>query len=203
MKLLKEGLEKAGISPGPQQLDQLEIILNELEFWKKRGLVNAEGDNLVIRHFLDCFAAFPHFPALNGRICADLGSGAGFPGLLLAVYFPESRIDLVELKQSRAAFLENCIALLNFGDRVRCLAMDADGLTGKYDVITFRAFRPLREIKALLEKHLQTGAELIVFKGKYQKAREEMALFSAYKTELVKIDVPFLDEQRCLIKIIE
>ncbi len=201
MKLLIAGLEKAGIALGSEQSDQIKIILNELDLWKKCGLVNAEGDDLVIRHFLDCFAAFPYFPGLNGRKCADLGSGAGFPGLLLAVYFPESLIDLVELKQSRAAFLENCIALLGIGGRVRSLAVDAGDLTEKYDVITFRAFRPFREIKTLLEKHLQTGTELIAFKGRYDKAREEMALFSAYKTELVKIEVPFLDEQRCIVKI--
>ncbi|MBN1646757.1 MAG: 16S rRNA (guanine(527)-N(7))-methyltransferase RsmG [Spirochaetales bacterium] len=199
MNLLSRGLAETGISADKTTMDRLGLYLSELDLWKKKGLVNAEGDDLIVRHFLDCIAAFPHFPNLTNKRIADLGSGAGFPGILIALFFPDTRIDLVERQAGRAAFLVNCVSLLGLGDRVKVIESDVTDLKSGYDYLVFRAFRPFEAMKAFFTDCLASGTGLIAYKGRNENARQDRALFAPFQADLVKINVPFLDEERNLL----
>lgn len=197
--LLIKGLSEIGWTPDAIQEQQLGTFLSELELWKKKGLVNAEGDLLIIKHFLDCAAGFPLFPDLENKSIADLGSGAGFPGLLLAVYFKNTSVVLVERQGRRSAFLENCIALMKLSDRVSCKQVDSDSLTEDFDFITFRAFRPLSAIKTLVLKYLQKGSVFLCYKGTLTTVTQELEDFPGINSSLTPISVPFLNEERHLL----
>ena len=81
--LLDKGLGELGISFSDAQCRQLETYWSELAFWNgKYGLVNASGDELVIKHFLDSLAAVPVLRDIPFRTACDVGSGGGFPGLV-------------------------------------------------------------------------------------------------------------------------
>ena len=199
MVLLKKGIEKIGFKLDEKLEKNLSLYLSELKLWEKRGLVKAGGDDLIVRHFLDCIAAFPYFPPLNKAKCADLGSGAGFPGLLAALFFPEADVSLIERKQSRAAFLSNYISLAGIGARTRSLALSAEDLTGCFDYVMFRAFRPVSAILDLLTSFLNIGSTIISMQGKKAGAEQDASLFNDYKTEIIPVYPPYLDEERHLL----
>lgn len=112
MALLAEGAAALGLQLPAATLEQLRIYLEELQVWNARtnltGLKNPR--DLVIKHFLDSLAVLPYINAAASLV--DLGSGAGFPGLVLKLARPALNLTLVEARQKKAAFLEYLVSRL-------------------------------------------------------------------------------------------
>jgi 16S rRNA (guanine527-N7)-methyltransferase len=124
------------------------------------------------RHFLDSAQLVPLIPA-NARTLIDLGSGAGFPGLVLAILRPDLRVTLVESDGRKAAFLaEAARATLGAAakDRVTVLraraeALDPRAAGGPAGVVTARALAPLARLLDLAEPCLSAGTRCLFLKG--------------------------------------
>ncbi len=113
--LLAQGAAALDVVLSPQQLDKLVLYHGELSKWMRRiNLVakNTSAEQLVERHFLDSLLMAPLLAAHPAPNLLDIGSGAGFPGLVLAALFPDSPCTLVEPRQKRAAFLRHMVRLL-------------------------------------------------------------------------------------------
>jgi 16S rRNA (guanine527-N7)-methyltransferase len=109
--LLREGAEVLGIELSREILSQFGVYLRELQTWNTRvnltGLKSAR--DMVIKHFLDSLAVLPFLD--EAPSLADLGSGAGFPGLVLKLARPDLTLTLVESRGKKVAFLEYLVAL--------------------------------------------------------------------------------------------
>jgi 16S rRNA (guanine527-N7)-methyltransferase len=109
--LLQEGAATLGISLPPKVMAQFGVYLQELQTWNAR--VNLTGlkssRDMVIKHFLDSLAVLPCLD--DATSLADLGSGAGFPGLVLKLARPDLTLTLVESRGKKVAFLEYLVAL--------------------------------------------------------------------------------------------
>jgi 16S rRNA (guanine527-N7)-methyltransferase len=124
------------------------------------------------RHFLDSAQLAPLIPA-TARTLTDLGSGAGFPGLVLAILRPDLRVTLVESDGRKGAFLaEAARATLGAAakDRVTVLraraeALDPRAAGGPADVVTARALAPLARLLELAEPCLSAGTRCLFLKG--------------------------------------
>ncbi len=105
LALLHEGAAALGLTLAPPVLEQLRLYLEEVWLWNTR--INLTGsksrEELVLKHFLDSLAVLPWLPP--GPSLADLGSGAGFPGLVLKLARPELNLTLMESRGKKAAFL--------------------------------------------------------------------------------------------------
>lgn len=105
------------------------------------NLTAIQGEEDTARlHFLDCAALLRHLP-LKGRRLADVGSGAGFPGLVLAILEPEVQVTLLDSQQKRVAFQREVCQTLGLGN-VTCLvgrAEEAGELRESFDVVASRA----------------------------------------------------------------
>ena len=102
------------------------------------GLIGPrEQDRIWSRHILNSVAIASHIP--QGASVVDVGSGAGLPGIPLALVRPDLRITLLEPLQRRAAFLELAVAELGLGDRVSVVRARAEDHHEVYDVVTCRA----------------------------------------------------------------
>ena len=112
--LLQEGAAALGIELPPETLAQFQVYLQELQTWNAR--VNLTGltspRDMVIKHFLDSLTILPYIEAAPSL--ADLGSGAGFPGLVLKLARPDLALTLVESRGKKAAFLEYLVSPLAF-----------------------------------------------------------------------------------------
>jgi 16S rRNA (guanine527-N7)-methyltransferase len=200
--LLARGLDRLGIAWTRPQLEALEIHRAELERWNRGyGFVKARGDELVIRHFLDCLAGLPVIAGLAPRhTILDVGSGAGFPGIPLAVFLQDCAVTLLERSAKRAAFLANVILLLGLR-HVQVEQKQLAELGERFDLITFRAFTPLDRDLPALRRALGPEGHLAAYKGRQKKIRAELKAAGVPESEaaVFPLRVPFLDEERHLV----
>ncbi|MEJ2223902.1 MAG: 16S rRNA (guanine(527)-N(7))-methyltransferase RsmG [Syntrophobacterales bacterium] len=109
--LLQEGAAALEVALPPGALPQFRTYLQELQVWNARiNLTGLKSDrDIIIKGFLDSLAVLPFLQEVNSLV--DLGSGAGFPGLVLKLARPELALTLVESRGKKAAFLEYLVAL--------------------------------------------------------------------------------------------
>jgi 16S rRNA (guanine527-N7)-methyltransferase len=201
-ELLVRGLERLGIAWTQGQLEELQAYRAELERWNRGyGFVKASGKELVVRHFLDSLAGLPVIAGLSPRrTILDVGSGAGFPGVPLAVFLQECTVTLLERSAKRAAFLDNVVLLLGLR-HVRVEQRQLAELSERFDLVTFRAFTPLdRDLPGLIRAASPEG-HLVAYKGRRERIRRELeaAGIPEAQAEVAPLHVPFLDEERHLV----
>ena len=229
MGLLEDGLKAVGIEEEkiPGLAGKMEKYIAEIALCNAAfNLTNtSDHDELVTRHILDSLAAYvPIRDFLKGRKEAlagvgdlvregdavegglsvgDIGSGGGLPGIPLAAVFPEISFTLVERMQKRCGFLEKTAAVLGLCN-VTVLEQQAEFVPQKsFDVVTFRAFRPLdlKMTKKLLRLR-KDGGILAAYKAKMENIKIEMEgikkLVPEYK--VIELHVPGLeDSERNLV----
>lgn len=141
----------------------------ELRRWSGRmSLVgSAEAEGVVKRHYGEALAALPLIPA-GARTLVDVGSGAGFPGLVLAAARPDVAVTLVEPRQRRWAFL--MAACRRAGLSCRCLWARIDlplppELPARLDVVTVRALKLPPQVLAALADRLAPAGRMLFWVG--------------------------------------
>ena len=179
LALLNEGIQELGV-PEPERVNtQLAAYIAELERWNPRfGLVKYTGTVL------------------------DVGSGAGFPGIPLAIALPGLSFTLLERMARRASFLKTCAILLGLS-RVTVAQCDLADAAGDFDVVTFRAVAPLTRFIEDIDGSGVRWRTIVAYKGREERAREEIesvrrSAGTRFITALRPLRTPFLDEERCL-----
>ncbi len=207
--VLNDGLRSLGIAVSDEQLAQLLQFLGEIERFNPRlGLVEAEGEALVRRHLLDCAAGVPAVREVfaaratgTAATAADLGSGAGLPGVVLAVLEPQLTVTLVERAGRRVGFLRNVKALLRLAN-LEIAETTYERCSRRFDLVTFRALTEIDAQNAeAFARLLQPGGYLLAYKGRRHRAEAEAeALHSCFNSvELRSLNLAFLEEERCLV----
>ena len=190
-------------------LDLLRRYMAEIDLFNPAyGLVGAQDrDELIVKHILDSLAPIGVIKALLPRgvpIVADAGSGAGLPGIPLAIALPSVNFALLERMGRRVGFLSNTAAVLGLPNVDVEQTEIERGRSGRYDMVTFRAFRPLDPsmLKALF-RLLSPNGVLAAYKARKEKIAEEMAAIEPLlgSWEVFETPVPFLDEERRLVVI--
>jgi 16S rRNA (guanine527-N7)-methyltransferase len=139
-----------------------------------RGLIGPrETDRLWDRHLLNCAAVTELLPDY-GRL-VDIGSGAGLPGIVLAMLRPSLEVTLLEPLLRRAVFLEECVAELGLANAtvLRARAEDKGAAQLGADIATARAVAPLDRLAGWAARLLRPGGQLLAIKG--QSAEAELA----------------------------
>ena len=137
-----------------------------------RGLIGPrETGRLWSRHVANCAVLEELVP--QGVSVADIGSGAGLPGLPLALVRPDLRVVLVEPLLRRATFLGEAVEALGLADRVEVLRGRAEEQKLAADVVTARAVAPLERLAGWTLPHVVVGGVLLALKG--EGAAEEVA----------------------------
>jgi 16S rRNA (guanine527-N7)-methyltransferase len=199
---LETGLVSLGIEYTGKQIEMLLLHIVEIERWNTRwNIVRASGIELVIKHTLDSLSGLPVIRAIpEHATILDIGSGAGFPGLPLAVFLPDSRFTLVERSSKRSVFLRSAAILLGLRN-IEVRSDDYTALSAQFDIVTFRAFSALPPEIGSIASRLSSNGKIVAYKGRLAKANVEAEEIAAlgYRSNVVPLTVPYLDEERCLV----
>lgn len=198
---LSAGLSGLGLTLEPAQVAALVTLLDELADWNTRVNLTGIKDpaEAVDKHLLDSLAVLPQ---LRGLAVADVGSGAGFPGLPLAIADPDRRYTLIEATGKKAKFLRHVVTRLDLPN-VEVVPLRAESYTPPrpFDSVIARALGPLAEFVRVAGHLAGRGGRLFAMKGKVPEA-EIQALPPGWKALAVHpVAVPGLDAERCLVEI--
>jgi len=147
---------------------QLEIYAELLAASPHNLVSDASLKEVWHRHFYDSAQLEPLIPP-DARTLADLGSGAGFPGLVLAILRPALKVSLFEATTKKAAFLRNVAERLNLTVEVRNERLET-AVRRRFDVVTARALAPLPELLAYTQKFLGPRSICLFLKGQSHAA---------------------------------
>ena len=217
-ELLQAGLQALHIEDRQGQLqDMLSRYIRELETFNAAfNLVKVQNtQELIIKHILDSLAPWQILAewidthqAENRCAIADIGSGAGLPGIPLACLFllKNSNIEftLIERMNKRCAVLENIQVMLNLTNTTVLESEAEKAPVDYFDIAVFRAFRPLdRTMLATLQKRIRSTGILAAYKGKHTAIEEEMQALGSYKPayQIIPVQTPFYDAERNLVTI--
>ena len=224
--LIKEGLFEIGINYEANILSLLGKYIDEIELFNSAyGLVKVKDRReLIVKHVLDSLAPINIIRELivsreqsikKRPKIADIGTGAGFPGIPLAICMPDAEFILVERMKRRAGFLLNALAVLGISNasveesEMEKLAANPS-FSGSFDLILFRAWKPL---SPGIIKHLFTllaaNGTIAAYKGRRESLEEEISFINhphisgdtklPLHFKIISLDVPFLDEERHLL----
>ena len=196
---LAAGLAALGLSLDADAQERLLAYLALVEKWNRVYNLTAVRDTeqMVPQHLLDSLAVAPH---LRGKTLLDVGSGAGLPGLPLALARPETSVTLIESSHKKSAFHKQAameLALPNV--EVVNARVETWDAPRTYDAVISRAFSDLAQFAALAGRHVAPGGVLAAMKGVHPY--EELAqLPRPYRmTAVISLEVPGLAAQRHLV----
>ncbi len=198
---LAAGAEVLGLTLDAAQLAALTALLRELQEWNTRFNLTAITDpqEMVDKHLLDSLAVLPH---LSGMRIADIGSGAGFPGLPLAIANPGRRYTLVESTGKKAGFLRHAVKMLGLSNvEIEQGRSESYRPPRPFDRVLARALGSLADFVRVAGHLPGRDGRLLAMKGKPPEA-ELRSLPSGWKSVTVHtIQVPGLAAERTLVEL--
>ncbi|MGH8179313.1 MAG: 16S rRNA (guanine(527)-N(7))-methyltransferase RsmG [Steroidobacter sp.] len=201
LDVLKAGAAELGIALDDAAAGKLIRLLDELDEWNQRMNLTAirERPQQITKHLLDSLAIQPH---LHGARIADIGTGAGFPGLPLALINPSAQFTLIDSTAKKLKFVDHIAQLLQLRN-VTTLHTRAETYRPqvRFDSVVARAVGPVGTFVRWAGDLCVGGGRLLAMKGRYPT--EELAnLPSGWKLAAVhRLNVPGLDEERHLVEL--
>lgn len=208
---LETGIEVLNVSYSSEQLEQLwEYYLFFLEENKKYNMSTiTEPEEVIKKHFLDSLVILNHVDFEGRKRWLDIGTGAGFPGLVLKLFLPGDSFYLLDSSAKKVNFLNQLIYKLGLKgiDATHGRAEDLAKLEewrGSFDYVCSRAVASLNVLLEYAVPFLKIGGESYLYKGpEYQEeireARSALKTLGAEIKESIKLDVPGLEAERYLI----
>ena len=193
------GLETLGIENQDNLIDKLLIYMNLLIKWNQTYNLTAitEEPHIITHHLLDCLSVIKF---VNSTNILDLGSGAGLPGLILALCFPDKKITMVDKVGKKTAFIQQVIGEFNLKNAEVLNSRVEDMKNYYYDGIISRAFSDMETMIKLTSHLLLEGGNWYGMKSKKSRANEMAVIKYSYYMD--KIDVPHLKAERYLITVV-
>ncbi len=151
--------------------ERLDTILLTLDAWRQRSnlIGPREWPHIWTRHVADCFQILDHVPEQTRVV--DLGSGAGFPGLIIAAARPDAHVTLMESVGKKCAFLRAAIEAAGLNASVYQGRIEAAPASDA-DIVTARAFAPLPRLLDYAAPWMENGAKGVFLKG--ERWKEEL-----------------------------
>jgi len=195
---LEDGLARLGLSLNAPRIGALLAYLDLMAKWNRVYNLTAIADaqRMLSHHLLDSLAVLPHIDA--DRLL-DVGSGAGLPGIPLALARPELKVTLLEASQKKAAFLQQSAIELELNNvEVVHARVEDYRPRSPFTRIISRAFSELADFVRLTTPLLAEGGRWLAMKGLYPQAEIER-LAGARVIRVVRLEVPSLDAERHLV----
>ena len=203
-------LEKLNIKVTEENLRDLEKYKDLLiEYNQKFNLTAIKTEEeIYLKHFYDSLTLTKAINLEGNLKLLDIGTGAGFPGLILKIFYPNLEVTLLDSNHKKIMFLETVIKELNLTN-VTCLNTRAESLPSKYreyfDIVTSRAVAQLRILSEISIPYLKVGGKFIAMKSAYEEEiKESMEILTKLDSEVIDIitfNLPIENSNRSLVVI--
>ena len=202
-ELLKEGLRELDIAFSEEQIQAFMVFLAELKKWNRTYNLTGirEDKDIVEKHFLDSLLYLKAMP--EGAIkVADIGTGAGFPGIPIKIIRPEIEMYLIESSGKKVAFLRHVVKKIGL-DRIEVIEKRVEEvksgreLPSPVDIAVTRALFSIREFIKKSSHLVKEGGELILNKG--PKVSEELKVLKDIRYEIFTYTLPLVGIKRYII----
>ncbi len=194
---LGAGLVELGVQADAVTRQKLLDYLTLLEKWNRVHNLTAVRDpeGMVTLHLLDSLSVMPH---VGGGRLLDVGSGAGLPGIPLALLRPDLKVTVLDSSHKKASFLRHAKAVLDIANlEVACGRAEQYRPAHRYDIIISRAFADLAEFERLTRHLLADAGVWLAMKGVHPY--DELAQLQELASEVLPLRVPGLKAQRHLV----
>ena len=169
-ELFIEELNKLGITPTTEQLNQLEKFYELLIDWNK--MINltriTEKEEVYLKHFYDSLTIVKVIDLSKVDTLCDIGAGAGFPGVVLKIMYPNLKITLVDALQKRVNYLNQIIKSLKLTD-IEAIHVRGEDLKEKYDEVTSRAVANIEKLVTYTMHLINDNGVMIAMKGNIEE----------------------------------
>jgi len=202
-ELIKDGLIELGLTASEKQINAFMTYLFELKKWNKAyNLTGMEKDeDIIIKHFLDSLLYLKAMPGGEIKV-ADIGSGAGFPGIPIKIIRPEIEMYLIEPSRKKSAFLRHIIKELKL-KKIKVIEKRIEEIKEiqepplSVDVAVTRALFGIKEFIKRSSHIVKQGGILILNKG--PKVNEEIKALKDIRYEILILNLPLSDIKRHIV----
>lgn len=198
---LEKGCDLLGLKLTDHTFSRLLHYLTMLNKWNKQFNLTAirDPEAMVVRHLLDSLAVLPH---LDDKSLIDVGTGAGLPGMVIALCKPEQHITLLDSNGKKTRFLQQVVMEMQLKN-VTVIQSRVENYSPEdlFDRIISRAFTALDNMVDWCQHFLAPEGTFIAMKGAYPEPDQKPLPLPWQIETVVPLSVPFLDEQRHLVRI--
>ena len=201
-----EELEKIGIYPSEIQLKQLDFFYKLLIEWNtKMNLTRiTDKEEVYLKHFYDSLTIKKIIDLNDYNTLCDIGTGAGFPGIVLKIFYPHLDIVLVDAREKKLKFLDEVIKKLDLKN-IETKHIRAEEYTDKFDIVTSRAVANIEKLMDYTMHLVKKNGKLIAMKGDISQELTddvEKRISKKYQIEeIIEFNLPIENSKRSLISI--
>ena len=210
--LFIEELKKIGIELNSEKLKQLEKYYEFLIEWNKKTNLTriVKEEEVYLKHFYDCLTIAKVNNLEEVDTLCDVGTGAGFPGVVLKIVYPNLKVTLIDSLNKRIVFLNELIKELNLKDIVAIHTRMEDYSKEnieKFDIITSRAVARISVLSEISVQALKIEGHLIFLKGNCDEELSEsldlLTKLGCKVNKIVKFELPVEESNRTIVDIIK
>lgn len=206
-------LKKLNIEVTDNNLKDLDLYYKELVAYNAKTNLTTiiEKENVYLKHFYDSLTIVKTYNFNDSLSILDIGSGAGFPGVVLKIFFPNLKLCLLDSNNKKTTFLKHIVKKLNFSntDVINKRAEEYINESREtFDLVTSRAVAKTRVLCEIGLPFLKNGGSLIILKGNNKTTEEEIndskATINILKSKIRKIEqfkLPIEESERNIIVI--
>jgi len=204
-ELIRIGLLESGFTPSDEQINAFMTYLSELKKWNKAYNLTGlkEDEEIITMHFLDSLLYLRAMPDETITL-ADIGTGAGFPGIPIKIIRPDIQMYLIEPSGKKSAFLRHIIRQIHL-EQIAVIEKRIEEITVNKELpcaVDIGVTRALFDIGTFIKKAshiMRPGGILILNKG--PKVHEEIAKIGDISYTLLTVDLPLSDIKRYIVRV--
>lgn len=207
LKQLSSGAEQLGLLLSDLQYNKLNQYICLLLKWNKIYNLTSitKQDDILSKHILDSLSIIKY---INNHNIIDIGSGAGLPGIIIAILKPEIKVNLLDSNNKKTTFLQQVKIELQLNNiEIITKRVQDYQPTELFEIIISRAFASITDFVKMTQHLLVKNGKILAMKGKVLETEivefNESNQHSKFKIlDIYKLEVPFLNEERHLVEII-
>ena len=201
-----EEVKKLGITPAKEQMQQLEKFYRLLIEWNQKINLTriTEKEEVYLKHFYDSLTIVKEIDLSKVDTLCDVGTGAGFPGIVLKIFYPNLKITLIDSLLKRVNYLNEIIKELELKD-IKAIHTRGEEYHETFDVVTARAVANIEKLLKYTMHLVNKNGKLVAMKGNIdEELTEEVKKKISKKYKIIKINkflLPKENSNRSLIVI--